>query len=990
LAGTVCLRPPLCSPAGTEKIETSPSSLMTLLHPIACSYSDIPNDPRTRKMRMGKLSKHERIGKSYPQQKPKFSSPGLIVGHVSSNVINSVLTPLMEGLATQSLETYSDLYVEYQDALKLATNGTEAEIDADGTTQTHVIFPEPPKEPFFHSQSVIDEVKEIFDETAKHFSTLKKYKVYAKAAKFERHLDERYGIFKPFITNNPQIEHFVKSLQRKYELGNFSPIRQQQGPISKSTAIIVLFMMQRNGVQWQAMVLGVLFLLVGLQPWALVLCIVIANGLVGRRKIRALGTMKKQIGAVEPYYKTKGGDGSDEYKQSLLKQPVGTKMSNNGIVMSEYNTIILGSGPGALYTAALLAKAGRKVLVLSPEDDASGCATMAKYPDMPFDIQNNSISRIRRQQEILAPALCTSTDYQGGIRFAQIGSQEDGHAFEILTISGMGGDGAPFVLRADGGTSGFMNDTASFLGDGWPGYDGSIGNNLAGAYLTACQGMNSGASEYYLSKVLSDKVNDLRSKSTYSEVSIRHTSSFLDQIFPMNAHLRSLMAGIGMKGENVKPSQTSMGAHVTNVCAAMSGEGMHYPIGGPRALCHALASVVEQCGGKVVTGANVTKLIFDEEEKPPVEIKAGKSEDTDTLRHPRCIGVALQDGEVLTFSNVESNADNCVVSCKSFIDTFIRYLPEHIRDEYKVPRGLPALSERRPHIKVIFALKGSAEDLEVTGADFYRLPSAGLPVDELDPMTGAVTLGQVGGTDRTDENKNEDMIFSEEINAPVAESTAEATGPKKKTRRNNKFYTGESWMQISFPSAKDPTFAARHGSMTTCVVTIEADDDFVLFFDTKPKIYSVLRTGSNSDAIARLMDRVKKDLLANFPQLEGKIDHSELRGPFVQGLSHNPERYAAKGIRADTPYPGLYMGSSDLTVGDSFSGSIVAGWLAANAVVGYSAVDYLFLEKNVTSDLEQFMDLPDVPDEECVAVPYSLLPAKDQEVTQDAGEEVAQ
>jgi hypothetical protein len=251
-------------------------------------------------------------------------------------------------------------------------------------------------------------------------------------------------------------------------------------------------------------------------------------------------------------------------------------------------------------------------------------------------------------------------------------------------------------------------------------------------------------------------------------------------------------------------------------------------------------------------------------------------------------------------------------------------------------------------------------------------------------------LGQVGGHDLTDENQKEDLITSEEINAPVAESTAEATVPKKKSRRNNKFYTGESWMQISFPSAKDPTFAARHGNMTTCVVTIEADDDFVVFFDTKPKIYSVLRTGSNSDAIARLIDRVKKDLLATFPQLEGKIAHSELRGPSVQGLSHNPERYAAKGIRADTPYPGLYMGSSDLTVGDSFSGSIVAGWLAANAVVGYSAVDHLFLEKNITSDLEQFMDLPDAPDEECVAVPYSLPPPKDEEVTQDAGEEEAQ
>ena len=936
---------------------------------------------------MGKLSKHERIGKAYPQQKPKFSSLGIIVGQVSSNVIHSVWMPLMEDLANASLESYAGRYVEYQDLLKQATTKTqEAQMEADGTIRLHAdstaILPDPPTPPFFHSQAVIDEVKELFVETAKDFSTLNKYKVYAKAAKFERHLDERYGVFKPFITNHPQIEHFVRSIQRKYELGNLSPIRQSKGPINKSTSIIILFMMQRNGVKWNVIVLAILFLLVGLQPWALVLCIAIGNWLVSRRKTMALGTMKKDMKALEPYYNTQGKT-SDEYKQSLLKQPVGTELIYD-IQMTEYNTMILGSGPGTLYTAALLAKAGRKVLVLSPEDDASGCVTLAKYPTIPFDIQNNTISRIRRQQEMLSPALCTSTDYQGGIRFAQIGSQADGHAFEILNIPGMGGDNGSFVLRADGGSSGFMDDTARFLGDGWPDFDGGIGNNLAGTYLMACQGMNATASEFYLSKVLPDKVNDLRSKNTYSELAIRYAANFLDQVFPMNAHLRSLMAGIGMKGENLKPSKTSMGAHVTNICAALSGEGLYYPIGGPRALCHALASVVEQCGGKIYTRVPLAKLVFDE--VTFTDKNAEKAKDVNEQNLPRCIGAELDDGRILAFSNGGNDVENCLVSFRGFIDTFIRFFPDKIRDEFKVPRGLPALSERRPHFKALFVLKGSAEDLDITGADYYRLPSASLPIDESDATTGAVTLGQIGGNDEVGEGqRSDDQVILEEINAPVAELTAELSGPKKKSRRN-KFDTGVSWIQIAFPSAKDPTFASRHGNMSTCVVTVEADDDFVVLFDTKPKIYSFLRSNSSSDAATRLLERVKKDLLDTFPQLEGKVEASELRGPFVQGLSHNPERYAAKGIRADTPYPGLYMGTPDLTVGDSFSGSIVAGWLAANAVVGYSAVDYLFLDKNITTDLEQFTDHPDIQDQECLAVPYNPSPSIGHEVTQGTGE----
>ena len=77
-------------------------------------------------------------------------------------------------------------------------------------------------------------------------------------------------------------------------------------------------------------------------------------------------------------------------------------------------------------------------------------------------------------------------------------------------------------------------------------------------------------------------------------------------------------------------------------------------------------------------------------------------------------------------------------------------------------------------------------------------------------------------------------------------------------------------------------------------------------------------------------------------------------------------------MRPDSPYPGLYVGGSDLTVGESFGGSIVGGWLVANSVLGYSAIDHLFLRKNITSDIEQFLELPDIPDEPNVAVPFDV------------------
>jgi hypothetical protein len=120
------------------------------------------------------------------------------------------------------------------------------------------------------------------------------------------------------------------------------------------------------------------------------------------------------------------------------------------------------------------------------------------------------------------------------------------------------------------------------------------------------------------------------------------------------------------------------------------------------------------------------------------------------------------------------------------------------------------------------------------------------------------------------------------------------------------------------------------------------------------------------------LDKVTKDLVEIYPQLEGRIDCAEIRGPYRRGLSHTPVRFAAKGIRAETPYPHLYVGGSDLTVGDSFGSAAVGAWLVSNAVVGYTAIDHFLLQKNLTSDLAEFVEPPAIHDEEDLAVPYTV------------------
>jgi len=995
---------------------------------------------------------------------PKFSSPTLVVGRVQSNIIQSILAPALTDLAVKSVESYADQVLEdalLGDALmgeeglrdSVLDGGekkeeVEVELDLDGnivassssrSQQTSTNNKSTEKKPLllFATQSDIDEFQTVLDETSSHFSTPSNaWKIHANAAKFERLLDEKYGRFRPIIESHPQIEVFFKNIQRKYAMGAFSPLKEKN-PVNKTTAIMILFMMHRQNVRADALILMAIFCLVGLQPWALVTLVAVGRWEMERRKGRKIGGMPTKMKECEPYYaKDVASDMKEEEerakKYEILSTPVGTKYNPADLSLRDetYDVILLGSGVETLYAAALLARAGRKVCVLSGMEDVSECRTFDQqqpkkgndskgreaFASVPFDIKSANVSHLARQQKLLAPALCTTTDTQGGIRFARIGSASDGYAHSILSVPGLGTDTIsyentiPVVVNAMGPMA-LAEYCATSLGDGFPPIGSGVdaqgnadaGNSTSLGYLHACAQINKSSGDHYLSKLMKAS-ND--SSNVYQQATIRPASTFLNKCLPLNPHLRSLMAALGSANENLSPQSTCMAAHISHLCAMTSPEGMAYPIGGPRALCHALTGVIEQCDGKVVAGVSLQELLFDklpEDDKKKKKPKQKEGEaDAATAEHtgpkPRCRGIRLQNGCEIKVTDGSDNGDigeGAVISMLGLLPTFLHLLPPDLRLAHGVSPGLPAVSERRPLMKMLVGLRGTADELDITGADWYRCPNATLPIDEMD-LTGQVKFGNIGVGDDDGDGSGEggDRVITDDA-APASSagrrgkqsksSTASSTETKKHPR--SKFTSGQSWMKVSFPSAKDPSWSDRYGPISTCVITIEADDDFVRMFDTKPKMYSILNKSdkTHDDGSAqRLMDRVMKDLVENFPQLGNKVECIQLCGPFRSGLSQNAPRFAIKGNRPVTTYPGLYLGGSDLTVSDSFSGAIVGAWLAANAVMGYSAIDHLYLKKNITSDLERFLDEPSVAyvsesggDVEDLAVPFETKEESD-------------
>jgi hypothetical protein len=129
---------------------------------------------------------------------------------------------------------------------------------------------------------------------------------------------------------------------------------------------------------------------------------------------------------------------------------------------------------------------------------------------------NGKVANTQAIQKLLAPALCSTNDAQGGVRFASIGTEADGYSYDVISVPGLGygsvassfddggsshsddgsminkniANGIPFVLRA-GGIASIAQDSALELGDGWF-EEGKVDQSTSSIaqYVTMCAKLN--------------------------------------------------------------------------------------------------------------------------------------------------------------------------------------------------------------------------------------------------------------------------------------------------------------------------------------------------------------------------------------------------------------------------------------------------------------------------------------------------------------------
>ncbi len=156
---------------------------------------------------------------------------------------------------------------------------------------------------------------------------------------------------------------------------------------------------------------------------------------------------------------------------------------------------------------------------------------------------------------------------------------------------------------------------------------------------------------------------------------------------------------------------------------------------------------------------------------------------------------------------------------------------------------------------------------------------------------------------------------------------------------------------ISFSSAKDPTYSERHpGKQTAMIIGACSYDDVERFKNDRVKH----RSDEYTSMKAKWQDIFVQVLLGKFPELEGKIEYTEVgtavtndyylgthRGA-VYGLAHTPKRFQQHWLRAETPIKNLYLSGQDICC-CGIGGALVGGYLCAYAMSPRSLIHTLSL-----------------------------------------------
>ena len=335
----------------------------------------------------------------------------------------------------------------------------------------------------------------------------------------------------------------------------------------------------------------------------------------------------------------------------------------------KYDAIIIGSGLGGLTTAAILAKEGKKVLVLERHFKGGGFTHVFKRKKYEWDIGLHYLGDLNQNEFVSKIFNYISTD--------PLHWESMGDIYDVAIIEG---DKYEFP-------SGKENLISKLIGY-FP--EENIAINK---YFELIKKLNNSSAWFFSEKTLPPFLSYFFSSSMRKNFLKYANQTTYDVISKLTSNKKLLAVLCTQCGNyGLTPMKSSFAIHAAVALHYMNGG--FYPIGGSEEIFNTIAPSIINAGGAILIGAGVKEIL----------VEAGVAK-----------GVIMQDGKIIKCDVVVSGAGIHI--------TLQQLLSESNRAKFKFWDDAMQLAPSYGHLSLYIGLKHTAEEMRLPKANYWIYPN---------------------------------------------------------------------------------------------------------------------------------------------------------------------------------------------------------------------------------------------------------------------------